>query len=100
MNKLYWQLLIPLFFIIMIPRALPFFIAHRVGDNIKKVGRVLPGFIMFSLVIYEIGMSNFIHFPYAIPDIIGLLFALFVYHISKNMLLSLLLSSGTFFMTH
>lgn len=79
-------------------RALPFILFDKKKDTPKILfifEKFMPFMIMVILIFYTIKDTKFIEFPYGIPEILGILCAVFLHVKFKNILLSIL--SATFF---
>ena len=57
--------LLSLFALSAVTRALPFFLAKYMSPRINQLGKLLPAYIMLLLVIYEIGVNNIVQTPHA-----------------------------------
>lgn len=92
MTNQYWIITIALSLVIIITRALPFLFSDKMSDHFNRIGKLLPGYIMLCLVIYEIDPASFTHSPYGLPDIIGLLVVFLIFKTMHNMVFSLIFS--------
>lgn len=96
MTNQYWIITLMLFMVTVITRTLPFLFGAKMTDTLNQVGKLLPGYIMMCLVIYEINPHSFFQYPYGLPDLIGLLVVLILFKTVHNMVLSLFLSFITY----
>ena len=80
---------------IFMTRALPFMLSKLLkdSDTLKTVGNHLPAYIMLLLVIYEVGMKHFTHYPYAAPAIIALAVLTLIHAWKRQLLLSVLVGT-------
>lgn len=92
MTSQYWIVTIALFLVIVVTRALPFMFSHVMSEQFTRIGKLLPGYIMLCLVIYEIDPKSLTHSSYGLPDIIGLLVVLLIFKTMHNVILSLIFS--------
>lgn len=92
MTSQYWLMTIMLSLIVIATRALPFLFSNLMSEHLNNVGKLLPGYIMLCLVIYELDPNSFTHAPFALPDLIGLLVVVLVYTTMHNVIVSLTLS--------
>ena len=88
-------LLISLFAMTVLTRAVPFFFAKKLQGPpaFQAIGRELPAYIMLLLVIYEVKPESFLQPPYAIPAIIALGILTGVHVLKRSVLLSI--AAGT-----
>lgn len=75
MNRYTLTIILSLFALTVITRALPFMFARILADNakIKVVGRRLTAYIMMLLVIYEVNPASFEIYPYGLPAVLSLI---------------------------
>ncbi|WP_367608182.1 AzlD domain-containing protein [Legionella sp. W05-934-2] len=92
MANQYWIVTLSLSTVIILTRSLPFLFSDKMGDAFNKIGKLLPGYIMLCLVVYEIHPKSFTQPPYAIPDILGLFMVFLIFKTMHNMVFSLILS--------
>lgn len=80
-----------LFIMILLTRALPFFFANQLKDHVKfqALGRQLPAYIMLLLVVYEVHLGSFLHWPYGIPALLALTLLTFVHLWRRQVFISL-----------
>ena len=78
--------------LILATRWLPFIFAERLKNAkmIENVGKQLPAYIMLLLLIYELKPSSFVVWPYALPQVIALLFVIIIHLWQRQVLLSML----------
>lgn len=81
--------------ITMLLRVSPFlfFKGREVPEHISYLGEVLPLSIYIILIIYNLRSTNFSSAPFGIAEILGVLVGGLVQYLSKNTILSLLLST-------
>lgn len=79
-------------------RVIPFLVfkGREVPESVKYLGSVLPLSVYVILVIYNLRGTNFTSAPFGIPEITGVLFAGICQLITKNSILSLILSTITY----
>ncbi len=92
MTSQYWIITIVLSLVIIITRALPFMFSNLMSAQFTHIGKLLPGYIMLCLVIYEIDPKSFLHTPYGLPDLIGLFVVYLVFKTMHNMVFALIFS--------
>ncbi len=87
-----------LFLMIIVTRALPFFFSRILQNNetLRTIGGYLPAYIMLLLVIYEVGIKKFTHYPFAIPAIVALSLLTVVHWWKRQMLLSILVGTSVY----
>ena len=94
MNNLNYTLLttLALFWMIFLTRALPFLFSRILKNNatLTAIGEYLPAYIMMLLVIYEVGLSSFVHYPYGIPAVMALGVLVLAHLWKRQLLLSIL----------
>lgn len=80
-----------LFLMIFVTRAVPFWIGGVFKNNImiKTIGRFLPAYMMMLLVIFEIQPKAFFTWPYAMPAIISLILLTLTHFWKRQILLSI-----------
>ena len=89
----YTTVLVALFLLAVITRALPFFIGKYMSPRINQLGKLLPAYIMLLLVIYEMNIIKIIVPPHDWPAFAAL-FILTVIHLwRRNTLLSLFIGT-------
>jgi len=83
-----------LFLLTVATRFFPFWFKSLLqkSERLKVIGAELPAYIMALLVLFEIGVENFIRTPYALPSILALA-VLTLIHLRFNQVL-LSMSSG------
>lgn len=93
-------LFISLFLIIVFTRLLPYIFAERLKEAkmIESIGKQLPAYIMFLLLIYEIEIETFLHWPYGLFELAALLLLIIIHYWKRNLLLSLFVSSSFYLM--
>ncbi len=84
--------------LIIVTRVLPFMISRLIKNSttIRTLGRSLPAYIMVLLVIFEINIAEFNHFPYGIPAIIALIVVTGVHCWRRNIMLSIIAGTLTY----
>ena len=77
-------------------RAFPFllFSGKPLPETMRYLGMALPPAIMTVLVIYCLRDTQFLQYPYGIPEIAASLLTIFLQYKRKNMYLSII--AGTF----
>ncbi len=80
-----------LFLVSLSTRALPFIFSRVLqnSESLNVIGNYLRANIMCLLVIYEIDMKSFTHYPYGIPALLALGILTLAHLWRRNMLLSL-----------
>lgn len=98
MDKYQVAVILSLFAMIMLTRALPFLFAKQLQQNLRfqAVGKELPAYIMLLLVIYEIGPASFLHTPYGMPAIGALAIMTIIHRLVHQLLLSLLVGTVSY----
>lgn len=94
MIKQFWLVILSLFFLSVVTRALPFLVANYMGERFNRLGKYLPAYIMMLLVVYEINPATMHTYPYAIPALLSLTLLTLVHLWRRNSLISLMV--GTF----
>lgn len=92
----YTSVLIALFLLSAITRALPFFVGKYMSARINQLGKLLPAYIMLLLVIYEINIDNIITKPYAWPAFVALGILTAIHLWRRNTLLSLFVGTASY----
>lgn len=80
----------------MITRFLPFIIFpadKKTPKYIEYLGKVLPYATTGMIVVYCLKDNSLLKFPYKIPELLAIVFIIFIHNWKNNMLLSI--ASGT-----
>jgi len=86
MNTYIITVIMSLFILSMLTRALPFMFTKQLAGNIKMqvLGKRLSAYIMMLLVIYEINPVSFKTYPFAVPAILSLLVVILTHIYMKS----------------
>lgn len=84
---------------ILATRILPFIFSRILKNSraLQTIGRYLPAYIMIFLVIFEIGISHFTKFPYAIPSLLALICVIVAQLYKRQMLISMVVGVVAFY---
>ena len=97
MTELAYALVIiaALFIMSLLTRGLPFVFSQFLKNSkaLRLVGNDLPGYIMVLLVIFEVGIKQFNHYPYALPALLALALLTVVHLWRRHVLLSMMTGS-------
>lgn len=77
-------------------RALPYLVFGRmkkIPKTIHYLGNVLPGSIMVILVLYCLRNTEFISYPFGLPEIIAVVIVILSQWVKKNTFFSVLLGT-------
>ena len=98
MNYYILMIVISLFILTVLTRALPFLFTEKLADNVKlkMFGKRLTSYIIMLLVIYEITPQAFTVYPFGLPALIGLLVVILVHLFLHKPLLSMILGTASY----
>jgi branched-subunit amino acid transport protein AzlD len=82
----------------LLARSAPFIFLdkHRSNKYIVYLGKVLPFSIIGLLIVYTIKEINFILTPFALPEIIAIVFTAIIHRLLRNNLISIGLGTALY----
>ncbi len=91
-----------LFLLTVVTRALPFIVGKGMGKNkhVQTLSLYLPAAIMLLLVIYEVKIPTWGHFPHGIDKLLALAITAFIHIWRRNMILSIIVGTVAYMLLH